>query len=160
MNITEKIQPIRLLSGSHKDTGSTGQGCFMNVVAYLNGEAQITDQSECVCYVIRPLAIWFNDWLEDEERHGLIPFIERALGSRTDDKAEITRRLKLVGAFAELQRDLAAKSAALSAAEYAKYRSITKAEMLKLLDEALPKAQEAEPIIYQRAAKLIELSAN
>ena len=32
------IEPIRLLAGSHADTGTTGKGCFMNVVAYLNGE--------------------------------------------------------------------------------------------------------------------------
>ena len=55
--ITEIIKPIKLLSGTHNDTAQTGQGCFMNVIAYLNGEPQITDQSDCVCYVVRPIAI-------------------------------------------------------------------------------------------------------
>lgn len=41
------IKPIRLLKGSYADTKTTGQGCFMNVVAYLNGESQITDSSPC-----------------------------------------------------------------------------------------------------------------
>ena len=26
------IEPIKLLKGSHDDTGTTGQGCFMNVI--------------------------------------------------------------------------------------------------------------------------------
>lgn len=37
------IEPIKLLRGQHKDTATTGQGCFMNVIAYLNGDPQITD---------------------------------------------------------------------------------------------------------------------
>ena len=92
-SITELIQPIKLLSGSHRDTGKTGQGCFMNVIAYLNGEAQITDQSPCVCRMVRPLAIRLNDYGTDEQRQKLIPFIERAMGSATDDKAIINARM-------------------------------------------------------------------
>ena len=133
------IPQVKLLSGSHKDTGQTGHGCFMNVIAYLNNEPIITDQSECVCYVIRPLAIWANDWMTDLERPQLLPFILRAMGSRTDDKVEVSRRLKLVVAFAyemseyaaeyaesakyaaESAAKYAAESAAKYAAEYAKY---------------------------------------
>ena len=107
MSITEIIAPIKLLSGSHADTAETGQGCFMNVVAYLNGEAQITDRSTCVCYVMTPLLIYANDFMDDEDRHLLIPFIVRAMGSRTDDRLEISRRLKLVVAFAESQSEAA-----------------------------------------------------
>ena len=29
------IEPIKLLQGSHAETGKTGMGCFMNVIAYL-----------------------------------------------------------------------------------------------------------------------------
>ena len=121
MNITEIIKPITLLSGSHPDTAQTGQGCFMNVVAYLNGEAQITDQSDCVCYVMRPLLIFANDFMMSDERQQLVPFIERAMGSRTDDKEIITKRLAPVVAFANQQAKSAnsAKYAANSAAEYA-----------------------------------------
>ena len=121
MNITEIIKPITLLSGSHSDTAQTGQGCFMNVVAYLNGEAQITDQSDCVCYVMRPLLIFANDFMTSDERQQLVPFIERAMGSRTDDKEIITKRLAPVVAFANQQAKSAnsAKYAANSAAEYA-----------------------------------------
>ncbi len=121
MNITEIIKPITLLSGSHPDTAQTGQGCFMNVVAYLNGEAQITDQSDCVCYVMRPLLIFANDFMTSDERQQLVPFIERAMGSRTDDKEIITKRLAPVVAFANQQAKSAnsAKYAANSAAEYA-----------------------------------------
>ncbi len=129
-NLLEIIKPIKLLKGSHEDTGNTGQGCFMNVIAYLNGEPQITDKSECVCFVIRPIAIWLNDFITDDERHRLLPFISRAMGSRTDDKVEIERRLALVVAFANKQAAYAAEYAeyakyaagyAKSAAEYAEY---------------------------------------
>lgn len=123
--ITEIIKPISLLKGSHKDTAQTGSGCFMNVIAYLNGEPQITDQSPCVCVTVRSIAIWFNDFLRDDERGEMIPFIERAMGSATNDEAEISRRLGLMVKFAERQRDIA-KSAAnaansANAASYASY---------------------------------------
>ena len=128
--ITEIIKPITLLKGSHKDTGQTGQGCFMNVVAYLNGEAQITDQSECVCVTIKPIAIWLNDYLRDNERVRMIPFIERALGSATKDKDEINLRLALVVAFAQKMRNISTLSDdyAQSAAECAKYAAAQYAE--------------------------------
>jgi hypothetical protein len=89
------VEPIKLLSGSHADTGATGQGCFMNVIAYLNGEPQITDDSPCVCVSVKRIAIWINDYLKDGERERLIPYIERAMGSATDDKVEIRRRVCL-----------------------------------------------------------------
>lgn len=125
--ITEIIKPISLLKGSHKDTAQTGSGCFMNVIAYLNGEPQITDQSPCVCVTVRSIAIWFNDFLRDDERGEMIPFIERAMGSATNDEAEISRRVGLMVKFAERQRDIA-KSAAnaansANAASYASYAS-------------------------------------
>ena len=130
--ITEIIKPISLLKGSHEDTAQTGSGCFMNVIAYLNGEPQITDQSPCVCVTVRSIAIWFNDFLRDDERGEMIPFIERAMGSATNDEAEISRRLGLMVKFAERQRDIAksaanaansanAASYATSAASYATY---------------------------------------
>jgi len=118
--ITEIIKPISLLKGSHEDTAKTGSGCFMNVIAYLNGEAQITDQSPCVCVTVRKIAIWLNDFLRDDERGEMIPFIDRAMGSATDDKAEMARRLGLMVKFAERQRDIA-KSAAYYAAAAATY---------------------------------------
>ena len=68
--ISEIIKPIQLKFGTHADVATTGQGCFMNVLAYLNGERQL-----------------------------LIPFIERAMGSKTTDKDEVNRRVKLVVEF-------------------------------------------------------------
>jgi hypothetical protein len=106
-SITEIISPITLLDGSHGDTGSTGQGCFMNVVAYLNGEAQITDKSPCVCDIIRPIAIWFNDFLENYERQELVPFISRAMGSKNFDQDVINQRLELVVEFAKAVANIA-----------------------------------------------------
>jgi len=114
------IQPIKLLSSSHDDTDKTGQGCFMNVIAYLNGEPQITDRSPCVCVTVRPIAIRLNDMANDEQRQRLIPFIERAMGSTTEDRTEMIRRAYLAADFAEECSRITAKYAAASAAS-AKY---------------------------------------
>jgi len=115
------ITPIRLIAGSHSDTGKTGSGCFMNVIAYLNGEPQITDASPCVCAVVRPLAIWLNDFglgprftptqrAANSDR--LLPFVLRAQGSATDDAAERSRRAYLALDFAREMKDIAADAAA------------------------------------------------
>jgi hypothetical protein len=109
------FKPIELLSGSHADTGQTGRGCFMNVIAYLNGEAQITDRSECVCVVVRPIAIWINDFLGDSERHILLPYIERAMPSATRDREELFRRAIRSVKMAEEMRDLAATASGAGA---------------------------------------------
>ena len=103
MQITEIIAPIKLLKGNHADTGRTGSGCFMNVVSFLNGEAQITDESTCVCVTVRRIAIWFNDFLFDHERQEMLLYIERALGSATNDRAEMRRRLETIQARAVLE---------------------------------------------------------
>ena len=100
-SILEIIRPIRLLYGSHSDTATTGQGCAMNVIAYLNGEQVITDQSPCVCSTVRELIIWLNDYLIDgDERQELLPYLLRAMGSATEDKAVIEERLHHLVIFA------------------------------------------------------------
>jgi hypothetical protein len=102
--VPEIIAPIKLLSGSHADTAKTGQGCFMNVVAYLNGEPQITDNSPCVCFMVRPLAIKLNDYGNDEQRQRLLPFVLRAMGSSTNDKSVTeSRRVRIRRYGAECQ---------------------------------------------------------
>ena len=108
--ITDIIKPIRLLRGSHDDTAKTGQGCFMNVLAYLNADDEITDNSPCVCPTVRPIVRWFNDYLENSERAQLLPFIERALGSATDNAAEMLRRVGLMVQFARAMADAAKES--------------------------------------------------
>jgi hypothetical protein len=124
--LLEAFKPIKLLSGSHSDTGETGQGCFMNVISYLNGEAQITDQSTCVCVVVRPVAIWINDYLMDSERHILLPYIERAMGSATCDQTELSRRAGRAVKMAEEMRDIACADAyAAEAANAAAYAAKT-----------------------------------
>ena len=120
--LLDVLKPITLLSGSHPDTGKTGQGCFMNVIAYLNGETQITDTSRCVCPVVRPIAIWINDYLMDSERHVLLRYIERAMGSATLDREELIRRACSAATLAEEMADLpgAEESAFAFASESAK----------------------------------------
>ena len=130
-SITQIIAPIKLLAGTHSDTAQTGSGCFMNVIAYLNGEDQITDQSSCVCVTVRPLAILLNDTLTDAERPRMIPFIERAMGSATSDREELNRRCGLVVTLAQnmaKQAQESAKYAAESAECAAKYAAKCAAE--------------------------------
>lgn len=112
--ILDIIKPIRLLEGSHSDTAKTGSGCFMNVIAYLNGEPQITDQSPCVCRTIKNIAIWINDFLADGERGALLPFVQRAMGTATDDQVLIRLRLD---ALAELVDDLAEMTIRISGSD-------------------------------------------
>jgi hypothetical protein len=105
--LVDLFEPIKLLSGSHADTTRTGRGCFMNVIAYLNGEPQITDRSTCVCVVVRPIAIWINDYLTDSERHILLPYVERAMGSATCDRKELGKRAQRAARMAKEMLDIA-----------------------------------------------------
>jgi hypothetical protein len=165
------ISPIKLLSGTHSDTAITGSGCFMNVIAYLNGEPQITDQSPCVCVTVRPNAIWLNDFADDTQRQQLIPYIQRAMGSATEDRDEMKRRLALVVGFAEDCADLTARYApaaaayaaatAATAAAYAAYVA-ARAKLfdlgIKFLDSVLPPADPAPSSeVLARATRLCEL---
>ena len=175
------IEPIKLLAGSHADTGKTGQGCFMNVIAYLNGEPQITDQSPCVCFMVRPLAIKLNDYSTDEQRARLLPFVLRALGSATDDEAMIDgrkRRMRQYGAEcqeiinewrAEMKAADAYAYANANAYAYAKKRDWVmgkrdelKAALfdagLRYLDDVLPQADAPSGEIMARAERLCELA--
>ncbi len=142
MNITDIIEPIKLKSGSHADTATTGSDCCMNVVAYLNGEPQITDNSPCVCSSVRPIAIWLNDMAHDEQREQLIPFIERAMGSVTTDHAELMRRINLIVAVANEYAHPVSEYAqwaskyAQSASKYAKWISDYAVAALKYAQSA------------------------
>ena len=175
-SITQIIQPIKLLANSHKETAQTGQGCFMNVIAYLNGEPQITDESPCVCEVVRPLAIWLNDYMIDTERQQLIPYIQRAMGSKTTDQKDISRRAWLAVDFANEMKEIAAaySAAAYSAAhaDAAAYSAAAAAHAaaaavgvrqkiiaagLKFLDSALPQADEISQCIIDRAQELVSV---
>lgn len=159
MNIVpDIIKPIALLSGSHDDTAQTGQGCFMNVIAYLNGEPQITDQSPCVCVTLRPIVIFLNDFMNASERQQLMQFVCRAMGSATDDKAEILRRLVHVVAFSDACTEFATKPAtkyAKYAAEYAAEYAVEYAKYAKYAEYAAKYAEYAK-YAAESAAKSAE----
>jgi hypothetical protein len=180
MNVVpEIIKPIKLLAGTHADTAQTGQGCFMNVIAYLNGEPQITDESPCVCVTVRRMAITLNDRGTDEQRQRLLPFVMRAMGSATKDEAvlrERTARLRAYGAecqeiihawraemkaaYADAYANAYAKKAARDFA-FAK-RDELKAKLfdagLRYLDAVLPAADAPTSAVLERAERLCELA--
>lgn len=99
-SILETIRPIRLLSGHHSDTGSTGQGCIMDVASYLAGDAIVTDSPSCVDRAFHYGWRTINDLSGNEQRQTLLPYIERLIGTATDDEAVHQARRKQ---FRELQ---------------------------------------------------------
>lgn len=151
--ILDIIKPIKLLAGSHANTGETGQGCVMNVIAYLNGEAQITDNSTCVCPSMRKLLIYANDLMVPKgDGHLLLPLIERAMGSATN--GDIKYRLNLVVDFAKW---CAADAAATANAAATKFYPKLRDRLIELFDAALPESQATSDVVFERARKLVEI---
>lgn len=179
---TLNIQPIRLLKGSHADTASTGSGSFMNVISYLNGEPQITDESPCVAPILRSIYVRINDffasngWAQD-----LIPFIPRAMGSagRVDEQAVaymcadaacrvfapialeasgmITQAASL-RSISPIVDEKTARADAAHAAAYAAYavnKQAIRREVLALLDRITPQADDAQQQHIDRATELV-----
>ena len=153
------IEPIKLLSGAHSDTAQTGQGCFMNVIAYLNGESQITDQSLCVCVTIRPIAIFLNDFANDEQRQRLLPFVLRAMGTATNNKEVIQTRIKAVVEFAEFNARLASKFSQSVAQYTAKSEAESVTKFVKYAAESAQYAAEYAAKSNKYAAEYAAKSA-
>ena len=105
-SITEIISHIKLFRGHREDIKTTGHGCFMDVISYLNGDVQITDKSECVCPVIRPIAIYINDLLNDKQRYRLLPLVERAIGTANAPIEVIIDRAKAAAKFAVVCKNI------------------------------------------------------
>jgi hypothetical protein len=100
------INPIRLVRGGRDDTDKTGEGCIMNVIAYMQGE-RITDTPEGVCEALRILAIYVNDHCEDGERQTLlIPLVHRLMNTATANLSVVAKRFNAIWKLAnELRRD-------------------------------------------------------
>ena len=52
MDLDRITHPLRLAKGSHRP--ASGEGCAMNVISYINGDAQVTDFPTCSA---RPLSL-------------------------------------------------------------------------------------------------------
>ena len=61
MDIDRITHPLRLAKGSHKP--GSGKGCAMNVISYINGDAQITDFPACSARPLAALVQSCNDLL-------------------------------------------------------------------------------------------------
>jgi hypothetical protein len=88
---------MRLVQGKgSKETGA----CWMSAIAWYEGNSNWTDAPDCVCPIIRELAIWVNDKIDsDEERERLIsPIMFSVVGTANPDLM-LPRRRKVV-AFA------------------------------------------------------------
>ena len=149
MNIADILKPIKLLKGSHEDTWKTGSGCLMNVVSYLNGDREITDAPACACPVVMPIAIWLNDYMSDNERQQLLPYVERISGSRTDDINVMVARAWAAVRLSKYAAESAAKYAAEYAAEYVEYAKYA----AKYAAKSAKSAKYAESAEYAEYAK-------
>ncbi|HZU46746.1 MAG TPA: hypothetical protein VFA16_05735 [Mycobacterium sp.] len=61
MDLDRITHPLRLAKGSH--VPGTGKGCAMNVISYINGDAQITDFPSCSAGPLAVLVQSSNDLL-------------------------------------------------------------------------------------------------
>jgi hypothetical protein len=61
MDIDRITHPLRLAKGSHQP--GSGKGCAMNVISYINGDAQITDFPPCSARPLAALVQLCNDLL-------------------------------------------------------------------------------------------------
>lgn len=92
MNID--ITPLRLLRGHHADTGTTGSGCFLDVVSYLAGDTTVTHTPACVCPKLWRVLQRINDMFDDKERPALLMFVERAMLTGGADRATQLKRVR------------------------------------------------------------------
>lgn len=78
-SILSIISPITLCVGHNPKTAETGKGCLLDICSYLNGDAVITDHTDCVHPLIRPLAAITNDFSDSSHRAELIKLIPRLM---------------------------------------------------------------------------------
>jgi len=73
---TIDIATIPLLSGHHRDIIADNGGCIMDVVAFVAGTPG-TDTPPCVSAPLARAMQRLNDWMRDDERELLRPYITR-----------------------------------------------------------------------------------
>ncbi len=145
-----EIESIKLSVGNQPDTDTTGRGCFMNVIAYLNGDGRITDMSKCVCPFIRPFAVMLNDMADDNQRQRLLPFIFRALGSATYASDVMLRRSRIVLGFAKWGQEYAEESKELAGNDFG-FVKMEVEHFAKRTDSAANAAKSAEKYVADYA---------
>ncbi len=79
---------IKLSAGNH-NTPQDGM-CIMECVAYIEGEKH-TDHPKCADPVITTFAMKTNDWMKEDERGALLPFVLRIAGSKSTTEIERQR---------------------------------------------------------------------
>jgi hypothetical protein len=61
MDLCRITHPLRLAKGSHRP--GSGKGCAMNVISYINGDAQVSDFPTCSARSLSLLVQSSNDLL-------------------------------------------------------------------------------------------------
>lgn len=83
--LAPEFMPV-LSSGGHNSPKAGA--CIMEYISFLAGE-HFSDTPECTDPVLASLARSFNDSITDQDRHLMLPFIPRLLGSSLTHLAEI-----------------------------------------------------------------------
>jgi hypothetical protein len=89
MNVPDYM-PI-LSHGAHPSPESGA--CFMEMIAFLNGEDH-TDKPSCVHRNLIPVGINANDFLSDENRQRMVPFMTAFMGTADIDLDMVKARVQ------------------------------------------------------------------
>jgi len=95
LDLDRITHPLRLAKGSHEP--GSGKGCAMNVVSYINGDAEITDFPDCSARPLAALVQLLNDGLADKDGY-LSPkdsVLVLDLGWRTVGTVDVPREVVL-----------------------------------------------------------------
>jgi len=84
------FMPI-LSHGSHY--GPSEGACFMEMISFLNGEKH-SDKPECVHKNLIPVGINANDFLSNESRQHMVPFMTAFMGTQDIDLEMVKARVQ------------------------------------------------------------------
>jgi hypothetical protein len=139
---------LDLMPGLRSGTGSTPAdgGCVIQVASYLWNK-EWRDDTPCVHDVLRSVAIWVNDEVDDETRQKLYPLIPRLMGTAIADPVEDERvRLGIL--------NWAAKDALLGLADA--LRAVDATTYAEPIEKAVAEGDWAEAARAARAAEAAE----
>lgn len=91
MDLDRITRPLRLAKGSHRP--GSGRGCAMNVISYINGDAEITDFPSCSARPLAAFVQWCNDLVAGKDGY-LSPkdsLLVLELGWQTVGTADVPR---------------------------------------------------------------------
>jgi len=105
-----KLKGMRLAYSSHPDR-SNGL-CAMEVVAWMAGEPH-SDRPKCASPVIAAVMRSLNDWLNDDDRQVLKPYLPKLLNTAGSKELELRRAFRAADYAVRVIAPLALRSVGL-----------------------------------------------